>query len=71
MENSETYEMNMLCNNCEGHSTRVFKMGEACKALEPIVDDKGKIKERVTLYLCPHCGCVEARATIRVGGFQK
>ena len=70
MENNDgTYTMNMVCNNCEGHSEMTFKRGESCKRIEPVVDEKGKIKERVIFYLCPYCGCVEARATTRVGGF--
>jgi hypothetical protein len=61
----ETYVMNMVCNNCEGHSTMVFKRGEPCKYV-PSTDEK-KIKA-FSLYLCPHCGCVESRATTRAGG---
>lgn len=60
------YAMNMVCENCGGHSIMIFKQGESCKF-------KVRLKDGETdpnLFLCPFCKCIATRATSRAGGSQ-
>ena len=60
----DTYIMNMVCTNCEGHSVQAFKYGVQCKF-------KVRLKDGDTdpnLFFCPHCKCLATRATTRAGG---
>lgn len=63
---NEHYTMNMICSNCDGHSTMSFKRGEPCKYV--VTKEDKKAKPQIVTYLCPHCGCTKARATTRAVG---